>query len=122
MCVPLREGEQEVVGLMRRPGKKGMFSGTNDISGNLWFWRDLDGMHKSVFDPTNVHTYPMFVEALSEPENPGGWPKGGVTIVKLPNRHLEYALTWYGLALTLMGVYGAFVWQRLHEIKSPGGS
>ena len=39
---------------------------------------------------------------------PGGLPRGGVTRLDLPNRHLEYALTWYGLALTLIGVYGAF--------------
>jgi len=118
----LLSGEQDVIGLMRLPGKKGMFSPTNDVSGNLWFWRDLEGMHKSVFDPKKVRTYAMFVEALAEPENPGGWPKGGVTIVKLPNRHFEYALTWFGLALTLLSVYGAFVWQRLREKKSLGGS
>ena len=33
----------------------------------------------------------------------GGWPKGGVTRLELPNRHLEYALTWYGLAAALLG-------------------
>ena len=44
---------------------------------------------------------------------PGGLPRGGVTRLDLPNRHLEYALTWYGLALTLIGVYGAFAASRL---------
>ena len=43
--------------------------------------------------------------------SPGGWPKGGTTRVELPNRHLEYALTWYGLAAALIiifaGVCGA---------------
>jgi surfeit locus 1 family protein len=36
-----------------------------------------------------------------------------VTRLNLPNRHLEYALTWYGLAATLAGVYLAFAINRL---------
>ena len=36
--------------------------------------------------------------------NPGGWPVGGVTIIDLPNNHLQYAVTWYGLAAALVGV------------------
>ncbi len=39
---------------------------------------------------------------------PGGWPKGGTTRLELPNRHLEYALTWYGLAAALIGVFAVF--------------
>ena len=50
---------------------------------------------------------PFFVDADAVPENPGGWPKGG-TRLDLPNRHLEYVVTWYGLALTLIGVFAAF--------------
>jgi len=28
---------------------------------------------------------------------------GGLTVVRFPNNHLVYALTWYGLALLLLG-------------------
>jgi surfeit locus 1 family protein len=42
-------------------------------------------------------------------------PQGGVTRLELPNSHLQYALTWYGLAATLIGVYVAFVWTRLQR-------
>ena len=45
--------------------------------------------------------------------NPGGWPKGGQTQLNLPNNHLQYAFTWFGIALTLVGVYGAFAWRKL---------
>jgi surfeit locus 1 family protein len=38
-----------------------------------------------------------------------------VTRLELPNRHLEYALTWYGLAATLAGVYLAFAVSRLRS-------
>ena len=45
--------------------------------------------------------------------DPGGWPKGGVTLVNLPNRHLEYAFTWFGLAGALAAIFAAFVAARL---------
>jgi len=106
-------GEVEVVGLVRMPVKKGTFSPDNDISGNIWFWRDLKAMHASAFDPVKVRAFPFFVDALAEPAAPGGWPRSGVTDLKIFNRHLEYALTWYGLAATLLGVFSVFAWGRL---------
>lgn len=30
----------------------------------------------------------------------------------IPNRHLEYALTWYGLAGALLAIYAAMIWRR----------
>ena len=56
---------------------------------------------------------PFWIDADAQPEPPGGLPKGGATRLDLPNRHLEYAITWYGLALTLIGVYLAFAAGRL---------
>ena len=39
--------------------------------------------------------------------------------VDIPNRHLEYALTWFGLAAALAAVYAAMVWQRLRRPSRP---
>jgi surfeit locus 1 family protein len=44
---------------------------------------------------------PFFVDADNTP-NPKGMPVGGVTDVDLPNNHLQYAFTWYGLAVVLV--------------------
>ena len=41
-----------------------------------------------------------------------GAPAGGATVIDIPNNHLSYAITWYGLALTLVGVYLALVIKR----------
>ena len=56
---------------------------------------------------------PYIVDANFDPALPGGLPQGGETVVNFPNSHLGYAITWYGLAVALLGVYGVFVWRRL---------
>jgi surfeit locus 1 family protein len=48
---------------------------------------------------------PFFVDAGPGPD-PGVWPKGGTTIVSFPNNHLQYAITWFGLAIACLGVGG----------------
>ena len=40
------------------------------------------------------------------------WPAGGTTRVDFSNRHLEYALTWFAAAATLIGVWFAFSLQK----------
>jgi surfeit locus 1 family protein len=47
---------------------------------------------------------PFYVDADATP-NPGGWPQGGLTRVRLPNHHLQYALTWFSLAAALLVIY-----------------
>ncbi len=118
------EGEVTVTGTARRPAEPGTFTPENNVEGNVWYWRDLAGMHRSAF-PDGAADYeaaPVFV--VQEPEKrlsdidraqlrDEGWPRPGVSRLVIFNRHLEYALTWYGLALTLVGVYAAFIWTRL---------
>ena len=36
---------------------------------------------------------------------PGGLPQPGKLVVRLRNEHLQYAVTWYGLALVLVVVF-----------------
>jgi surfeit locus 1 family protein len=116
------QGEVEVRGLVRLPAVPGRFAAQNDPARNLWYWPDLHAMTASAFPagpqdapggaqtPTDLS---LRIDADAQPEPPGGLPRGGVTRLQLPNRHLEYALTWYGLAATLVGVYFFFVVSRL---------
>jgi surfeit locus 1 family protein len=63
---------------------------------------------------------PFSIDAEAEPANPGGWPKPTPTEIRLSNRHLEYVVTWWGLALTLFVVYALYARQRLRRTaKSP---
>jgi surfeit locus 1 family protein len=106
-------GEVSVTGLARGITNKGWFTPDNDPVRNIWFWRDDKAMLRAAFAGSEPPHVPFFLEAEATPANPGGWPKGGVTNINLPNHHLQYALTWYGLAIALIGVYFAFVRGRL---------
>lgn len=77
-----------------------------------WYWYDMAALRAA----TGLDLLPVVVEADASP-NPGGLPVGGRTRTELPNRHLQYVVTWYGLALTLAAVYIAF---RIKRAKGEG--
>jgi surfeit locus 1 family protein len=104
-------GQQTVTGLARAKlsGKPSWVVPENDVAKNIFYWKDLDAMATSV-GLDKARFVPFFVDADSTP-NPKGLPIGGVTQVDLPNDHLQYALTWYGLAVVL-AVVVATSWFR----------
>ena len=69
-----------------------------------WYARDLAGI--AAADHVALAA-PVVVEADAAP-NPGGWPRGGQTVVSFRNQHLSYAVTWFGLAIVLLGVWLAY--------------
>jgi surfeit locus 1 family protein len=112
-----RDGEVEIVGLVRHPETAGTFTPDNDTAANIWYWRDLDGMAAAALGPDHARVAPFYIDAEAgrAASDAGSWPKGGVTRLELPNRHLEYALTWYGLAVALIAIFAAFAiprWRR----------
>jgi surfeit locus 1 family protein len=93
-------GVQGVRGISRKPWRQGSFVPDNDPAKNVWFYGDLAGMAAH----WGLDVVPVFVEADTT-ANPGGWPKGGQTKLKFTNNHLQYAVTWYSLALVLLVIY-----------------
>jgi len=94
-------GPVRVGGILRIP-RHYWTQPANDAAGNVWYGIDLPVMAKLAGVPEFM---PFVLEADTKP-NPGGYPIGGQTRVTLPNNHLSYALTWYGLALALLVIYG----------------
>ena len=90
------EGEASVVGLLRLTEPGGGFLRANDPVGDRWFSRDVAGIARA--RGLSGPAAPYFIDADSRP-NLGGWPRGGLTVVRFANSHLIYALTWFGLAL-----------------------
>lgn len=101
-------GEVVVVGLLRAPEGRSGFTPADDPAKGLWYTRDPAAMarHAGLSDPA-----PFSIDANAAP-NPGGWPKGGVTVINIPNDHLGYAMTWFGLAATLVAMVGLVLWRR----------
>jgi surfeit locus 1 family protein len=93
-------GEVTLTGVLRLSQGPGMFTPAANRQARLWFVKDVPSM--AAFLGTN--TPPILIEADSTP-NPGGWPLGGRTQVDFPNDHLQYAITWFGLAFALLAVY-----------------
>ncbi|WP_295193073.1 SURF1 family protein [uncultured Brevundimonas sp.] len=96
------EGPTSVTGLLRITEPKGGFLRANDPAGDRWRSRDVAAI-AARRDLTSVAPY--FIDADASP-NPGGWPRGGLTVIRFANSHLVYALTWFGLALlTVVGLW-----------------
>jgi surfeit locus 1 family protein len=100
----LLTGEQHVVGVWRKPDPPGFFTPNPDLRARVWYSRDIAGMAKAIRVKPAA---PVTVEADATPM-PGGWPKGGQTVVDLPNDHLQYALTWFLMAGALLVIYFAY--------------
>ncbi len=97
-----------VTGIVRSPETQGLFTPDNEVQANRWFWRDLSGMARSMFPEGTIEVAPFFLEA-EQSDVPGGWPEGGQTRLELPNNHLQYAITWFLLALCLVVIYVIYV-------------
>lgn len=95
-------GTVTIEGVLRDEPRKGPMMPENEPARNGWFWFDLPAMAKAAGVPDAL---PVYVEAALEPRNPGGWPLGGQTQVQLPRPHLQYAFTWFCLAIALAAIY-----------------
>lgn len=97
-------------GLARHaPKSKSIFTPNNDEQKNQYYWRDHAAMSRFALGtaPKNK-IIPFFIDG-QEKTITGKWPKSSVTRITFSNRHMEYALTWFGLAAGLIGVFIVFL-------------
>ena len=92
-------GAVEITGLLRMTEPKGGFLRNNDPAHVRWYSRDVAAI-AAARDLSDVASF--FIDADAAP-NAGGYPIGGLTVIRFPNTHLIYALTWFALALMLAG-------------------
>jgi surfeit locus 1 family protein len=98
------DGPVRVTGIWRLPDGPGWFTPPPDRARRIWYARDLKAI--AAADRITLAA-PELIEADATP-NPGGWPRGGQTVVTFRNQHLSYAVTWFGLAAGLVGVWLAY--------------
>jgi surfeit locus 1 family protein len=102
-----------VSGLLRLSEPKGGFLRHNDPAGGRWYSRDVVAIAAAQQLPL-AEVAPYFIDADAGPDT-GAQPIGGMTVIRFHNSHLVYAVTWYTLALMVIGaavIVGRQEWQR----------
>jgi surfeit locus 1 family protein len=107
-------GPVAIVGSMRWPETRHWFTPDDEPAKNLWFSADP----RSIAAAKGLGDVAPFYVELESPVPPGGLPKPGKLMVTLPDNHLQYALTWYGLALVLVIMFGTWAYGQTREQRS----
>jgi surfeit locus 1 family protein len=102
-------GIVDLLGVMRWPETRNSFTPADDPKKNVWYLRDSNSI--ATFKKW-ASAAPFYIDQEG-PTPPGGWPKPGKLEAHLPDSHLQYAITWFGLALALAGVYIVWLAGRL---------
>lgn len=107
------QGEVAVTGYVRPGEERGSMAATDDAAGRRFY----------TFDPAAIGralgleaVAPFGLVALAPPgSSPGTLPAAARSLPRPNNPHLGYAITWYGLAAALVGVFAVFARRRLQE-------
>ncbi|WP_414831626.1 SURF1 family protein [Afifella sp. YEN Y35] len=107
---PPPEGTVEISGLIRPDDPPTWLTPDNKPGEDLFFSRSIAAISaaKDLAGPVA----PMTLDLLASPDGPA-LPQAGETRMSFPNDHLQYALTWYGLAIALVAVFLMFAAPRL---------
>ena len=104
--LPRPEGLQSVTGYIRMGEAAGRFAAQNDVAARRFFQFDPAAIGAALGIP-GMAGYGL---VLLGP--PGSLPDPAQSLPRPRNNHLGYAITWYGLALSLLGVFAAFAWRE----------
>lgn len=100
------EGEQRITGYVRFGEAAGRFAAQDDVAGRRFFHFDPVAIGSALGLPGMA---PYSLVLLGQP---GSLPEPAQSLPRPRNNHLGYAITWYGLALSLIGVFVAFAWRE----------
>jgi cytochrome oxidase assembly protein ShyY1 len=99
----------EMVGYLRWPETPSWLTPAPEPGHNLWFLRD----QRLIAQAKNWGEVAPFYIDLERPQPSGGVPVPGPLAVTLPNDHLQYAITWFGLAAVVTIAFGFWLRGRL---------
>ena len=100
-----------VTGLLRLSEPGGGFLRANQPRADRWYSRDVAAIGHA---RGQAILAPYFIDADAT-ANVGGWPRGGLTVVRFHNSHLVYAMTWFALAGMVVG-WG--VWSNFEAVRA----
>ena len=91
-----------MTGYLRFPEVAGTLTANVDSSKRLWFTRDISAMANKLGWGAVA---PFYID-LESPVSDSGVPKPGPLEVRLKDDHLQYAITWFGLAAVVLVAFG----------------
>ncbi|MEM1005765.1 MAG: SURF1 family protein [Pseudomonadota bacterium] len=104
------QGVMEITGNLHWPDEIDGYTPEPDIDANIWFARDVPSLSVA------LGTEPVLLVARSQTD-PDITPLP-VDTAGIPNDHLQYAGTWFGLALVWAAMTGYFLWRGRAPTKS----
>lgn len=96
-------------GYLRFPESAGSLTPPENSAKRLWFTRDHLAMARALGWGDGKTVAPFYID-LETPVPESGIPKPGPLTVHLKDDHLQYAVTWFGLAGAVVIAFG--VWLR----------
>ena len=97
-------GVTEITGLLRSSEPRTPFTPADDPTRGQWFTRDVEAIAAALA----VGPHAPFSVDEDAGDDANALPEGGETVISFPNNHLSYAITWFGMALALAGVFVAY--------------
>jgi surfeit locus 1 family protein len=114
-------GPQTIRGLIRKSESGNWFTPEPKLEERIFFARDpgriaeATGLAADSGHPAASPVADFFVDLDASFTPSSGLPQAGETRTSFTNNHLQYAITWYGLAAALLAVFAVFVRRRLKE-------
>lgn len=99
------EGRGQVIGNLQWPQEIDSFTPENDLAANIWFARDVARLAE------HLKAEPVLLvlrDSSFETEAAAPLPK---MTANIPNDHMNYAITWFSLALIWLGMSGYFLYR-----------
>jgi surfeit locus 1 family protein len=96
----LVSGVVEIEGMIHKGEVQKGFTPDNEVDKNLWFWIDIPAIETY----TGLSLQNLYVRELKKGDS-NVLPIGGDAVIRHRNDHLQYAITWYGLAIILVVIY-----------------
>jgi cytochrome oxidase assembly protein ShyY1 len=108
-------GTVTLTGYIRFPEKAGWLTPAPEVDKRLWFSRDPQGMAKAL----NWGNVAPFYVDLETPAPTSGLPRPGLLRANLPDNHLQYAITWFGLALAVAIAFTVWLRGAIFKAEHP---
>jgi surfeit locus 1 family protein len=100
-------------GYVRPAEHPGWFSATDNPATHEYYTLDPQAIAAGF----GLHEVAAFTLIAMGPAPAGGVPEPATHLPRPPNNHLQYAITWYGLAVTLVVIFVVYVWRGEDNVR-----